>query len=225
MTKLIGKKVGTVLLVLVVFGLYLITPVAAKDKGSSVSISAEMSGSRGVPTNAYIVEGEEYQEESMKIFRLLNEERSKHGLKALEWNEPCHCTARKRALEISVHFAHERPDGSSVRSISQCLSGENLGTGPDASKGAEAVMKAWMNSPGHRANILRPEYKSVSIATVVIEDTIYWVQVFSLTSAAETLPSSTPRVYVTTTRKPPRTTRTNAYINAAAINVKGYTIN
>ncbi len=54
--------------------------------------------------------------------------------------------------------------------------GENIACGyPDAA----AVVDGWMTSPGHRANILRPEFREIGVAAALDDEgTPYWVQVF-----------------------------------------------
>lgn len=175
------KVLASILVVGFVFGL-LVLPMSAQaadqQTNTNVKISATVNGKKGTPTEEYTLEGTSYREESLKIFKLINDERAKEGLHSLEWNETTYSMATQRAFEISTHFAHERPDGSSLKTLGSSLNGENLGNGPSGT--ATDVMKAWMNSPGHRKNILREEFDSVSVATVKINGEWHWVQIFTV---------------------------------------------
>jgi uncharacterized protein YkwD len=92
-----------------------------------------------------------------KVLSLCNKERAKKGLPKLKWDDTLYKAANKRAKEIVKVFSHTRPDGSSCftvldeYNISYTSAGENLATGQNTPK---EVVKAWMKSKGHRANIL-----------------------------------------------------------------------
>lgn len=116
----------------------------------------------------------------LEIARLTNIERQKAGLSILKYNTSLEVGANIRANEIITHFSHTRPDGTRFLTAFKDLKyrnlGENLGNG---FRTPEAVMKAWMNSESHRANILKPEYQEISVAIVLGEDGKYrWVQIF-----------------------------------------------
>lgn len=89
----------------------------------------------------------------------VNAERAKEGLPALIENELLHQSAQKKSEEMLTrdYFAHENPDGVTPHQLITStgyparISAENLAKGP---KGVDEVMTGWMNSPGHRANIL-----------------------------------------------------------------------
>lgn len=91
--------------------------------------------------------------------------------------------ARIRAREIAVSFSHTRPDG---RTFNTVLSdngvafknwGENVGRGQTC---LSDVMSDWMNSEGHKSNILSSQYSFTKFgcAHEVIEGVDYWVQIF-----------------------------------------------
>ncbi len=80
------------------------------------------------------------------------------------------------------YFSHNSPTYGSAfdmmkdYGISYMTAGENIAKGQ---KSAEAVMNAWMNSQGHRANILRDRYTELGVGYAVDENgTTYWVQMF-----------------------------------------------
>ena len=87
-----------------------------------------------------------------------------------------------RAKEIQISFAHTRPDGRSFstaltdRGIRYYNAGENIAWGQQS---PEEVMQAWMNSEGHRANILNPKFTKLGIGhTTDAAGRQYWSQLF-----------------------------------------------
>jgi len=110
---------------------------------------------------------------------LLNGERADHGLAPLVPNAKLAATAGAYAQDLVAgsYFSHTGRDGSGVLDRIErsgyipadagYILGENLawGTGTLATPGA--IMTAWMNSPGHRENILMPDYREIGIGVVV----------------------------------------------------------
>lgn len=84
----------------------------------------------------------------------LNEIRAEHGLSPLESNQELERCAHIRAKEASYQFCHYRPDGSPCTSVSELADGEILVTGPWSSS-LDDLLTSWMNSPPHRASILK----------------------------------------------------------------------
>lgn len=118
-----------------------------------------------------------------EIVNLVNEERAKAGLSALTLDSNITAAANVRAKEIRQSFSHTRPDGSSFstalkeQGVSYRGSGENIAWGQ---KSPEQVMNGWMNSDGHRANILNENYKSMGVGYYQDENGVnYWVQLFT----------------------------------------------
>ncbi len=118
-----------------------------------------------------------------EVLKLVNQERAKVGLGALTTNATLQKAANKRAQEIVTSFSHTRPDGRSSFSvldeynISYRAAGENIAYGQ---KTPSAVMNAWMNSSGHRANILGSQFGKVGIGVYKANNGLYyWTQVFT----------------------------------------------
>lgn len=118
-----------------------------------------------------------------QVAALVNEERAKAGLPALEVNAEITAAANVRAKEIKQSFSHTRPDGSSFSSalkeqgVSYRGSGENIAWGQ---KSPEQVMNGWMNSEGHRANILNKNFKNIGVGYYQDANGVnYWVQLFT----------------------------------------------
>jgi uncharacterized protein YkwD len=96
----------------------------------------------------------------------VNEARAARGLNALALDETLCAAAEVRAEEVLRRFSHTRPDGASWLTafrdfeISYGVAGENIAKGFNNS---QAVFNAWMNSSGHRANILNPNYTHMGL--------------------------------------------------------------
>lgn len=115
-----------------------------------------------------------------QVLDLVNQERSKRGLNALQMDSGLLDAAMARAFETSIGFSHTRPTGESCLSASSKMVGENIASGQWS---PEDAMDSWMNSSGHRANILDSDYRSVGIGCVNVSGTYYWVQCFGVGAA------------------------------------------
>ena len=114
------------------------------------------------------------------VIDLVNQEREKKGLSPLEMNETLMGGCEIRAEELVEKFSHTRPDGSSCYTVVQSeygssYIGENIAEGYTS---PEHVMNGWMNSSGHRANILKKEYEEIGVGCYVYNGRKYWVQLF-----------------------------------------------
>lgn len=102
----------------------------------------------------------------MRITELVNEHRAAAGLAPVQYSAKISKAAQVRAVEIEKSFSHTRPDGryfSTVfaeHGISYRYSGENIAWGQ---KSPEEVVNAWMNSAGHRANILNAKFTQLGV--------------------------------------------------------------
>ena len=117
-----------------------------------------------------------------EVVRLVNEERAKAGLPALTVDRGAASAAQVRANEIERSFSHTRPDGSSFNSalteagVNFRGAGENIAYGQNS---PEKVMEGWMNSSGHRANILNSSYTSIGVGHYQNASGVnYWTQLF-----------------------------------------------
>ena len=120
------------------------------------------------------------------VLTLVNQERAKNGLSALAWGTTCENAANVRAREIMTSYSHTRPDGSAFNTACPVpatggKAGENLNAG-NAAVSPETVVASWMASPDHRANILDPDFKYVSVGFIFDPNSsykTYWSQYFS----------------------------------------------
>lgn len=176
------KRIVIGLCLALILSVFLTIGVSASHSTANFTrVAARINGKQGQATlDEYLIKGYVYRSEAEKMVELVNNERRAQGLQELVWEENNYTIAQQRAFEISQHFAHERPDGSAVSTLSEHIHGENLATDPGGTRGASSIMSAWMKSEGHKGNLLYGDYKSISVACVEIDDIRYWVQVFSV---------------------------------------------
>ena len=116
-----------------------------------------------------------------EVIRLVNEQREKTGLKPLSENWELSRVARYKSQDMvdNRYFSHTSPTYGSpfqmIRAfgISFRRAGENIAYGQ---RTPQAVVNAWMNSSGHRANILNASYTQIGVGYVA--DGNYWTQMF-----------------------------------------------
>ncbi len=118
-----------------------------------------------------------------QVVDLVNAERAKEGLSPLSINQNVQAAAMVRAKECEQLFSHTRPNGSSFatalkeQNVSYRSAGENIAWGQHS---PQEVMKAWMNSPGHRANIMNPNFTTIGVGYYEnVNGTDYWCQLFT----------------------------------------------
>jgi hypothetical protein len=105
-----------------------------------------------------------------QLFEALNHERTAQGLSALQWDNALFKAARHHALLMLNlnRLEHQLPSESSLeRRLSEAGArfaaiAENIAIGPNP----RTIHAGWMDSPGHRKNILDPRLTSVGIAAV-----------------------------------------------------------
>ncbi len=114
---------------------------------------------------------------AFQILALVNEERQKEGLEPLVMDQELLDVAMQRAAECALLFSHTRPNGEICMTACSKMQGENIAEASDFFSDAETAMMMWMNSPGHRSNILG-SYRSVGIGCFVHSGSVYWVQCF-----------------------------------------------
>ena len=117
-----------------------------------------------------------------EVIRLTNIERAKAGRSALIYNAGLQKAAMIRAKEISVKFSHTRPNGEDSSTALYEVgvghdSGENIAAGQ---RSPELVVKAWMNSQGHKLAMLNKDNLYIGVGFYQDADgRYYWVQDFA----------------------------------------------
>lgn len=113
---------------------------------------------------------EEDLQAGQDMFVLVNQEREAQGLKVLVWDPTIVPPAMAHSFDMfrRSYFSHINPDGKTPfqrmteGKVEYLLAGENLAYAPSV----EVAHKGLMNSPGHRENILRPEFGRIGIGVV-----------------------------------------------------------
>lgn len=119
-----------------------------------------------------------------EVIRLVNVERSKNGLQTLKYNWQAGRVARIKSEDMinKKYFNHISPTyGSPFKMLEDfglrfSAAAENIAKGQTT---AQQVMTAWMNSPGHRANILGKSFTEIGVgAAKDANGTLHWTQLF-----------------------------------------------
>ena len=153
------------------------------------------------------------EELAAEVVRLVNVERAKEGLAPLGTYDSLTRAAQIRAPEIVTLFSHDRPDGTSCFTAMDQTGatkgaytwGENIAAGNAT---AAATVEQWMNSPGHRANILNAKFTHIGVGYQHSAGSTYghyWVQMFTGTSSVPDSPGTgtqTPSTQTPSTQKP-----------------------
>jgi uncharacterized YkwD family protein len=116
--------------------------------------------------------------------RLVNIERQKAGLSPLSVSNKLSDVARLKSKDMADnrYFSHTSPtygspfDMMKQFGISYRTAGENIAKGYLS---AESVVNGWMNSSGHRANILNPSFGTIGVGAYKTGNTFYWTQMFT----------------------------------------------
>lgn len=115
------------------------------------------------------------------VLTLVNKERAKLGLNGLQMDWELQRTARYKSQDMrdKGYFSHQSPtygspfDMMKAFGINYRTAGENIAKGQTT---AEQVMNSWMNSKGHRENILSPNFTHIGVGYVKSGN--YWTQMF-----------------------------------------------
>ncbi|BAK98840.1 hypothetical protein OBV_16420 [Oscillibacter valericigenes Sjm18-20] len=154
-------------------------PATSSGSGQSTPTSTPSNQSSSGSSNAQNVDNLSYEEQ---VVALVNEQRAANGLQSLTLSTALSNAARTKSQDMhdNHYFAHESPtygspfDMLTSFGISYRTAGENIAMGYAT---PEAVMNAWMNSSGHRANILNASYTQIGVGYVA--DGNYWTQEFT----------------------------------------------
>lgn len=121
------------------------------------------------------VTGRRKYDYAFQVLNLVNQQRKNNGLPELKMDENLLKSAMERAGENSLCFSHTRPDGGDCFSINGNMIAENVAVNQSS---PQSVMTDWMNSEGHKNNILLASAKTIGIGCFETNGVIYWVQCF-----------------------------------------------
>ena len=123
-------------------------------------------------------------QQAREVLRLVNAEREKQGLSSLTLSDKLTAVANEKARDMAEnnYFSHTSPTYGSPFNMMQDFgityksAGENIAYNQ---KTAEQVMKDWLNSSGHRANILNASFTEIGVGYFKKSDgSTYWTQLF-----------------------------------------------
>jgi uncharacterized protein YkwD len=164
----------------------------------ALAVSAAFAGQARAVTAAPVVVIDQFES---RVLELVNDERSFAGLSALSFDVRLQSAAEAHSLDMATNgcFAHNSCDGTAwstrvYRYYPKAGIGENIAAGYLT---PEAVVTGWMNSPGHRANILNGAFQGIGVGYVYLGGSrsgTYWTQDFG-TLAAVPLPVPEPEIY------------------------------
>lgn len=118
-----------------------------------------------------------------EVIRLCNQHRAQYGLKPLTADWQVSRVARHKSTDMrdKNYFSHTSPtygspfDMLKAYNISYRAAGENIAKGQ---RTAQQVVQSWMNSEGHRRNILNQSYTHIGVGYVEGSSGPYWTQLF-----------------------------------------------
>ncbi|ALC85693.1 hypothetical protein AM499_07545 [Bacillus sp. FJAT-22090] len=119
--------------------------------------------------------------EIQQVVDLTNQERAKQGLKALQIDTKLTQSAQAKSQDMKDknYFSHTSPtygspfDQMKSFGVTYKAAGENIAMGQ---RSAKEVVDGWMNSPGHRENIMNPSYTHIGVG--LSDSGYYWTQQF-----------------------------------------------
>lgn len=147
-------------------------------------------------TSAADYSSDELRNYAYKVVELINVERAANGLAPLKISAQINEASLLRAGELVTEFSHYRPNGTACFSvisemgISYMAVAENIACGQTT---PEEAVSCWMNSDGHRANILNSAYEFTGVGVIQQGGVYYWSQFFiSSPDLTEETPAGTP---------------------------------
>lgn len=122
---------------------------------------------------------DDQSDDTCAVFRIVNEERVGAGLPAYEWNIELAVAAQRHAQDMvdNGYFAHDSRDGRSFSDRCEEAGYDGSPRGENIAQGQrtpEQVMESWMNSSGHRNNIMSEGSDEIGVGLADFT----WVQVF-----------------------------------------------
>ena len=118
---------------------------------------------------------------AVEVLNLVNAERARVGAALLRLADDLQEESAIRAREIVQSFSHTRPNGSDCFTVMRNRGrtwGENIAAGHAS---AQETVEQWMNSDGHRENILNPSFRELGVGYAYEDYSTYhhyWVQLF-----------------------------------------------
>ena len=148
------------------------TPMIQSNEPSIIIPGFQSDLPQGISQNSLIAD----------IFSRVNAERKDNGLNELTYNAELQESANVRSAEASELFSHTRPNGKSCHSVVEnfdyIVTGENLILADKQIATASRMVEEWMNSEGHRHNILLKDFTSTAIGVTEKNGQVFVAQIF-----------------------------------------------
>ena len=160
-----------------------------KQEAPAPKPEAEPAPAPEQPAEEEVQQKENTQEESTsevsafekQVVELTNQEREKQGLAPLKLDTELSAVAKDKSLDMQQndYFSHNSPnygspfDMMNAYGVDYRTAGENIAMGQTS---PEQVVEGWMNSEGHRENIMNPDFTHIGVGHT--EDGNYWTQMF-----------------------------------------------
>ncbi len=166
----------TLLLALIIFNLCLVEVGAQNTKDEKPDL---------IPVAQTAKKPASIQSWEAEVVKLVNSQRSNRGLQTLKSNWEIARVARYKSQDMinKNYFSHISPTFGSPFKMMESFgirfsaAGENIAMGQ---RTPSEVMNSWMNSPGHRANILSPSYTTIGVGLAKSKTGVcYWTQMFT----------------------------------------------
>jgi uncharacterized YkwD family protein len=146
------------------------TPITGNTGKAGASNNAAGTGNKGAANNAAAGGSGTMTSDEARILQLVNAERAKAGEKPLASNSDCTKLARMKSKDMvdNNYFSHQSPtygspfDMLKANNVSYMYAGENIAM----NQSADAAFKAWMNSEGHKKNILNPNFTELGVGII-----------------------------------------------------------
>jgi uncharacterized protein YkwD/uncharacterized membrane protein len=166
--------------------------VEFRPKSSTSDIPLKTAGDKPTQTpGGGSASADEFKTSAAELLKLINSDRAKVGAPALRLDDTMQKAANRRASEITRKYSHDRPDGRSYSTVfaefnlAPRMSAENIAwRSGKGNTGMAAFNKAFMDSPGHRVNMLNRDYSIVGLGFAKAGDKYFVVELFAGNSSA-----------------------------------------
>jgi len=134
-----------------------------KEKSNSISTPPPLKTEKDSP-DSYLTK--------VGVIQQTNVQRAKYGLPPLKENATLDVTAKKKVEDMfsNQYFAHASPNGLGVDDLAKNSGYEFIAIGENLAMGNfendEVLVQAWMDSPGHRENILNNRYQEIGVSVI-----------------------------------------------------------
>jgi putative cell wall-binding protein/uncharacterized protein YkwD len=149
---------------------------ATKEEGADDGLSAASTGDY-IP---YPCSVSVYESYARNMLAKVNALRRSVGASDLTWDVNLEDCAIGRAAETTLYFSHTRPNGTMCWTAygSNSSAGENIAMNWMQGDPTDVLFQGWKNSPGHYANMVNKQYKTIGISIVRFGSSYYAVQAF-----------------------------------------------